>query len=212
MLQGTGSVAVAQGLSCSGAHGIFPDQESNPHLLHWQTILTHWTAKQIPLHSFYLDFSPLYLQEGKLRFTEVELTSHDHPWSKQSPLCLPPSGAPRSPLPLFLPPCASLPAQALAPFPSHHQQTLYHIHGIAFNLYFCKTHIFVRMHFSFVRRFLDICVCVLCALFVQMHSHMPAYVCVCQCAFLSLSFCSEHCVCHPSLLPCIHVALLLITA
>ena len=31
-----GSVAVAHGLSCSAACGIFPDQGSNPHPLHWQ--------------------------------------------------------------------------------------------------------------------------------------------------------------------------------
>ena len=35
-LQSTGSVAVAHGLSCSAARGIFPDQGSNPYLLHWQ--------------------------------------------------------------------------------------------------------------------------------------------------------------------------------
>ena len=32
----TGSVVVAHGLSCSAACGIFPDQGSNPHRLHWQ--------------------------------------------------------------------------------------------------------------------------------------------------------------------------------
>ena len=31
-----GSVVVAHGLSCSAACGIFPDQGSNPCLLHWQ--------------------------------------------------------------------------------------------------------------------------------------------------------------------------------
>ena len=36
-LQGTqASVFVAHGLSCSAACGIFPDQGSNPCLLHWQ--------------------------------------------------------------------------------------------------------------------------------------------------------------------------------
>ena len=34
--QSTGSVVVAHGLSCSAARGIFPDQGSNLHLLHWQ--------------------------------------------------------------------------------------------------------------------------------------------------------------------------------
>ena len=35
-LWSTGSVVVAHGLSCSAACGIFPDQGSNPCLLHWQ--------------------------------------------------------------------------------------------------------------------------------------------------------------------------------
>ena len=35
-LQSTGSTLVAHGLSCSLARGIFPDQGSNPYLLHWQ--------------------------------------------------------------------------------------------------------------------------------------------------------------------------------
>ena len=36
-LYSPGSVAVAQGFSYSEAGGIFQDQESNPHFLHWQT-------------------------------------------------------------------------------------------------------------------------------------------------------------------------------
>ena len=39
--QSTGSIAVAQGLSCFVACGIFLDQESNPRHLHWQAILYH---------------------------------------------------------------------------------------------------------------------------------------------------------------------------
>ena len=35
-LQGTGSIAVTRGLSCSNTCGIFLDQGSNPCLLHWQ--------------------------------------------------------------------------------------------------------------------------------------------------------------------------------
>ena len=41
-LSSTGSVVVAHRLSCSKACGIFPDQGSNPCLLHWQ-------ADSIPL-------------------------------------------------------------------------------------------------------------------------------------------------------------------
>ena len=33
---GLQSLAVAHGLICSTAHGIFPDQRLNPHPLHWQ--------------------------------------------------------------------------------------------------------------------------------------------------------------------------------
>ena len=35
-LQSTGSIVTAQGLSCSAACGIFPNQGSNSGLLHWQ--------------------------------------------------------------------------------------------------------------------------------------------------------------------------------
>ena len=35
-LQSTGSVVEVHGLSCSAARGLFPDQGSNPRLLHWQ--------------------------------------------------------------------------------------------------------------------------------------------------------------------------------
>ena len=44
LLQRTGSVVVAHGLSCSMAYGIFLDQESNLCLLHWQVfslLLSH---------------------------------------------------------------------------------------------------------------------------------------------------------------------------
>ena len=40
-LQSAGSVVVVQGLSCSAACGIFPDQGSNPCPLHWQADLRH---------------------------------------------------------------------------------------------------------------------------------------------------------------------------
>ena len=43
------SVVVALGLSCSMACGIFPDQGSNPHLLHWQVDLqvdSHWATRE----------------------------------------------------------------------------------------------------------------------------------------------------------------------
>ena len=35
-LQGTGSVVVLHGFSCSAACGVFLDEGSNPRFLHWQ--------------------------------------------------------------------------------------------------------------------------------------------------------------------------------
>ena len=43
-LKSTGSLAVAHGLSCSAAGGIFLDQGSNLCLLHWRQILYHWAS------------------------------------------------------------------------------------------------------------------------------------------------------------------------
>ena len=77
-----GSVVVAHGPSCSAACGIFPDQGSNPCPLHWQAdsqplhhqgspplpgiepvppavrarSLNHWTAREIPIYTFFLIF------------------------------------------------------------------------------------------------------------------------------------------------------------
>ena len=71
-LQSTGSTVEANGLSCSMAHGVFPDQGSNSCLLHWQTFplpLSHQGSPRffddghsdpcevIPHCSFYLHFS-----------------------------------------------------------------------------------------------------------------------------------------------------------
>ena len=47
-LQGTGSVAVVQGLSYSAACGIFLDQESNQLPLTLQGGFLHWTTKEGP--------------------------------------------------------------------------------------------------------------------------------------------------------------------
>ena len=51
-LQRAGSVVVARGLTCSVACGIFPDQGSNPCLLHWQADslpLSHQGSPSTPL-------------------------------------------------------------------------------------------------------------------------------------------------------------------
>ena len=69
----TGSAPVAYGPSCSAACGIFPDQGSNPCLLHWQ-------ADSQPLHhegipeSQFLTLGKLYLSRlnvKKIRYLPV---------------------------------------------------------------------------------------------------------------------------------------------
>ena len=72
-LSNTGSVAVAHGLSCSQAWGIFPDQGSSLCLLRWQ-------AGSLPLSRqgvrFSLSSVLLYVQwNSRLRFTAYELPS-----------------------------------------------------------------------------------------------------------------------------------------
>ena len=51
-LQSAGSVVVAHGLSCSTACGIFPDEGSNPWLLHWQADSSPLGHQGNPLISF----------------------------------------------------------------------------------------------------------------------------------------------------------------
>lgn len=41
------SVAVACGFSCAEEYGIFPDQRSNPCLMHWQVNSIHWTTREV---------------------------------------------------------------------------------------------------------------------------------------------------------------------
>ena len=48
LLLGTGSVAVAHGISCSAACGVFLDQESNQFPLTLQGGFLHWTTKEPP--------------------------------------------------------------------------------------------------------------------------------------------------------------------
>ena len=45
----TGPVVEAHGLSCLAACGIFPDQGSNPCLLHWRWTLHHWATREAPV-------------------------------------------------------------------------------------------------------------------------------------------------------------------
>ena len=47
-LQSAGSAADMHRLTCSSAHGIFPDQESNLCPLHWQVDSLPWTTSKVP--------------------------------------------------------------------------------------------------------------------------------------------------------------------
>ena len=49
----TGSTVVAQELSCSEARGIFPEQGSNPQLLHWQADSSSLSRQGIPVVFFF---------------------------------------------------------------------------------------------------------------------------------------------------------------
>ena len=51
-LQSTVSVVVARELCCLEAHGIFPDQGSNPCPLDWRQIPNHWTTREALAPSF----------------------------------------------------------------------------------------------------------------------------------------------------------------
>ena len=59
--QRTGSTLVVHGLSCSEARGIFPDQGSNPCLLHWQLDSLPLSHQGSPSLSFKIPFSIQYI-------------------------------------------------------------------------------------------------------------------------------------------------------
>ena len=56
--QSTGSIVVAHRLSCAVAHGIFPDQGSNPCLLHWQADSLPLSHQGSPQTNFYFHSFP----------------------------------------------------------------------------------------------------------------------------------------------------------
>ena len=55
-LSSPGSIVVVQGLSCSEAHRISPDQGSNPYLLHWQADSLPLSHQGSPSSSFIFAF------------------------------------------------------------------------------------------------------------------------------------------------------------
>ena len=63
-VQSTGSTVVAHGLSCSVVCGVFPDQRSNPCLLHWQVDSLLLSHQGSPIPAF-LKQSLHYLLEDR---------------------------------------------------------------------------------------------------------------------------------------------------
>ena len=69
-LQGSrASVVVAQGLGCSSACGIFPDQGWNPCLLHWQMDSLPLSHQGSPPH-------PVFISQPSVFFTSVYSQPH----------------------------------------------------------------------------------------------------------------------------------------
>ena len=58
-----GSVVATEGLSCSVAHGIFPDERPNPCPLHWQAENLYTLCHQGSLH---MSVCPCFLSQTQL--------------------------------------------------------------------------------------------------------------------------------------------------
>ena len=95
-----GSVVVAHGLSCSAACGIFPDQGSNPCLLHWQADSQPLRHQGSPIcwifgkdFNYLFHFWFLFLSSHGLRFTRVCRRNSPSTSVAQAP-CSPPQRQP----------------------------------------------------------------------------------------------------------------------
>ena len=64
---------VTPGLSCSSACGVFPDQESNPHALHWQVVLNHWATWEVSTHIYWGRYMVSFLWDT---YPEVQWLNH----------------------------------------------------------------------------------------------------------------------------------------
>ena len=75
-LQSSGCTAVAQGLSCSAARGIFPARRSDSSLLHWQRILYHGATREALKYLNILRASsvPGLLTSKKDRFAHIQIS------------------------------------------------------------------------------------------------------------------------------------------
>ena len=72
-LESTGSIVVVHWLSCSAACGFFPDQGSNPCLLHWQADSLLLSHRGNPLRFFFMSS---VIQNYIVSLKEVTKTIH----------------------------------------------------------------------------------------------------------------------------------------
>ena len=72
-LQSTGSIVVVHWLSCSVACGFFPDQGSNPCILHWKADSLLLSHQGNPLRFFFMSF---VIQNYIVSLKEVTKTIH----------------------------------------------------------------------------------------------------------------------------------------
>ena len=71
-LWSTGSILGAHGLSCFKASGIFPDQRSNPCLLHWQTDSSPRSHQESPLVKFWFLSLAIFCFAHLSSFTDLQ--------------------------------------------------------------------------------------------------------------------------------------------
>ena len=74
-----GSVAVLQGLSCSSACGIFPDQGVNPYPLHWQGDSYSLHTREVPSWNFKGNLLILSSRLGLLYCTSLQTVNTSIP-------------------------------------------------------------------------------------------------------------------------------------
>ena len=77
--QNAGSVVVARGLSFSAAYGIFPDQRSNPCLLHWQVDSLAPSHQESPVLILNFTWKHIWYQNKICHFksSEISFSFHD---------------------------------------------------------------------------------------------------------------------------------------
>ena len=74
-----GSVVVLQGLSCSSACGIFPDQGLNPYPLHWQADSYSLHTREVPSWNFKGNLLTMSSRLGLLYSTSLQTVNTSIP-------------------------------------------------------------------------------------------------------------------------------------